>query len=75
MFMWLTAFLAMTVLDVCWGKYVRAAANRRPVLAASWAVLLYALTAYLYVSIVGDPWLTIPACAGAFAGTYIGVKY
>lgn len=63
----------MTALDYCWARYVRGVADKNAIKSASWAALLYGLTAFLYVSIVRDPWLVIPACLGAFCGTWIGV--
>ena len=71
----LEAFGAILLLDFCWVKYVRNVANKTPFKAASWAALLYGLSAFLYISIVHDPSLLVPALFGAFIGTYLSVRY
>jgi hypothetical protein len=72
---WLIAFGMMVLLDFCWARYVRHVADKSALRSAAWAVVLYALTGGLYISIVHNPYLLIPACAGAFVGTYVSVRY
>jgi hypothetical protein len=41
--------------------------------AAAWAAVLYASSALLTVSVVDNPWLVLPATAGAYLGTWLAV--
>lgn len=75
MLSWLLAFVGMTVLDITFAAWAKAVSSARPIKASVIAAVLYAVAAYVTVSIVGDNWLIIPACAGAFVGTYIGTRW
>ena len=65
----------MFLLDFLWAIYTKAVATGDAFKAAATASILYALAAYVMVSIVGDYWVLLPACAGSFIGTYFGVKH
>jgi hypothetical protein len=71
---WLPVFLAMFCTDIAWGRYVQKVRDKRGLAAAAWAVLLFLSGAYAVVSYVSDPWLLIPAAAGAFCGTLVAVR-
>lgn len=72
---YLAAFFGMVGLDFTWALYTRAASQGRKWRAASIATILYALSAFVMVNIVHNWWVLIPACAGAFIGTLLGVGY
>lgn len=72
MMAWVLTFLALLVTDIAWAIYINKAKDQ-PFAASSWAVVLYGLSAYGTMGFTKDAWLLIPAMAGAFAGTYIGV--
>ena len=65
-------FLAVAALDVAWARYTRAVGGRKATRAAVWAVAIYALGALVTIEYVREPWLLVPAVAGAFIGTWIG---
>lgn len=71
---WLYIFLALAVLDFIWGKYIAAVSGASAVVAAAWAVPIYALGSWVTIEYVHDPVLLIPACSGAFVGTWLSVK-
>lgn len=66
-------FLAVVISDFVWAKYMAAVAAKSAMEAASWAVLVIALGAYLVVSYVEDKRMVAPACIGAFIGTYLAI--
>lgn len=70
---WLVIFSALTVTDVCWGYYINKVKEGKALPSAVWSVLLYLTGSIAVVGWVKDPWLLIPAAAGAFVGTYISV--
>jgi hypothetical protein len=72
---WVWIFAALAVLDFIWAQYMAAVAKGPAASAAAWSVPIYALGSLVTIEYVHDPWLLIPACAGAFVGTYLSVKW
>ncbi len=68
-------FLAMTGLDFAYGEYTKAAADRRIYPASTWAVILYVLGAFVMLNVVGNAWCIAAAAAGAFAGTWLSIRF
>jgi hypothetical protein len=66
-------FAATIVSDFVWAKYMASVAGGTPLVAANWSVLIIAIGAYLVVSYVDDKRLIVPACMGAWLGTYLAV--
>lgn len=69
----LIAFFALFVTDICWAFYINAVKDSSPLKSASWAAFMLGIGAVGTISYVTNPWLLIPALAGAFCGTYLGV--
>lgn len=73
MIAWLVAFATLVALDLAWAIYTASVSDgSNPLKAAGWAVFLYLLGASATISWTIDHWLLVPACAGAFVGTYVG---
>lgn len=72
---WLIAFAAMFATDVCWVLCVRKVRDDAALAAALWAVALFLTAAVGVISYTTDHWRLIPACAGTFAGTFLGVRW
>lgn len=71
----LLVFGLVFALDFVWTVYIAAVADKKPLKSAFWStgtILLGGLAAVEYVK---DPWMLIPAGLGAFAATYIAVRY
>jgi len=71
---WLGVFVAVAVADVFWTKYFLAAANKQAIKAGYYSSLIILFTAITTRSYVHNGSLVIPACAGAFVGTWLTVK-
>lgn len=71
---YLVMFLVMLVLDWIWAKYNQATTRKQPWTASFYAVAIYLLGALGTLSFIDNKWLLIPACAGAFVGTFIATK-
>lgn len=68
-------FLVAAVNDVCWARYVSSASEGSSRLrAASWSAALLGLGAFNVVEYTTDHVLLAYAVAGAFVGTFVGVK-
>ena len=65
--------VAMAIGDFIWAKYISSIAERRALIAASWGSVVIALGAFITLSYVDDKRMIIPACIGAFLGTYFAV--
>ncbi len=70
----LGAYAGLAVLDFVWAIYTVAVARGQPLRAGVAAIGIYMLGAVVMVHVVQDNWLIIPACAGAFTGTFLSVK-
>lgn len=66
-------FGATVISDFIWAKYMAAVAGNLALVAAGWSVFIIAIGAFLTVSYVDDKRLIIPACIGAFVGTYLAI--
>lgn len=71
---YIVAFFLMVVLDYGWAKYISNIADKKALLAASWAVVIYVVGAVLVLLVVEDRAILIPASLGTFIGTYVAVK-
>ena len=68
------AFGSMVILDFMWAKYTSYCASKDAMKAGVTAFVILALGAFVVLTYVDDHLMLIPACAGAFVGTYIAVK-
>jgi hypothetical protein len=69
------AFLAMIAVDICWAKYIMAAADRRAGAAALYSGGIVLGGAVVTLAYVDSAWNLIPASLGAIAGTYWTVRH
>jgi uncharacterized membrane protein YfcA len=74
--MWecLVTFFSIFFLDVVYTYYLRCVANDNVLGASFWSVACYILGSVAVISYTTNHWLVIPAIAGAFCGTYVGMK-
>lgn len=68
-------FVAMFGLDFVWSYYTRAITNHKALSAALWSVALILFNGAVTHGYVNNLWLLIPAGLGAFAGTYVSVRW
>jgi uncharacterized membrane protein YfcA len=67
-------FFAIFFLDVVYTYYLRCVANNNVLGASFWSVACYILGSVAVINYTTNHWLMIPAVAGAFVGTYVGMK-
>ena len=74
--MWecLVTFFSIFFLDIVYTYYLRCVANDNVLGASFWSVACYILGSVAVISYTTNHWLVIPAIAGAFCGTYVGMK-
>ena len=67
-------FASLFALDFVWARYTFAMTSGRPAIAGSYASVLIVLSGAAAIGYTSDPWMLIPAAAGAFLGTYAAVR-
>jgi hypothetical protein len=72
--LWISIFVLMIVLDWIWAKYNQATVARKAWVASGLAAAIYALGALGVLAYSNDLSLIVPACAGAFVGTFIATR-
>jgi len=74
--MWecLVTFFSIFFLDIVYTYYLRCVANDNALGASFWSVACYILGSVAVISYTTNHWLVVPAIAGAFCGTYVGMK-
>ena len=72
---WLAVFIGMFLLDMVYARYTQAIQSGQAMRAAHFAAVLIGITAFVTVSYVQNRWLTLPVMAGAWAGTWVAVKW
>jgi uncharacterized membrane protein YfcA len=67
-------FFALFFTDVFYTYYLRAVATDRALAASAWAVVVYIIASVAVINYTADHWSLIPAGAGAFCGTWVGMR-
>lgn len=68
---WCLAFALMFALDIVWALYTKSMVANKPVSASAYAAAIQLFAGAVVLEYTKDPVLLIPACVGAFAGTYV----
>ena len=67
-------FLAVFVADGMWTLYVRAAADGQAIKAATYSTGIVLAGGFTTIALASSSWYLIPACLGAFAGTWVAAR-
>jgi hypothetical protein len=70
---WLFAFANMAILDIAWVGYNRMTSQGRKLPSGLWALALAGFSGVNTIAVVESPWYLTATCAGAFAGTIVGL--
>jgi hypothetical protein len=71
---YITTFFAIFLLDVVYTYYLRCVSDNNVLGASFWSVACYILGSVAVINYTTNHWLVIPAIAGAFSGTFVGMK-
>ncbi len=69
-----SVFFGMALWDFLCALYVLAVGKKQAVRSGLLAAGMYAVSALVIIEVVQANWLILPTCAGAFIGTFLGVK-
>jgi hypothetical protein len=67
-------FISLFALNVIWARYTIEVTNGSRWKAGACASAITVLSGYAAISYVSNPWMLLPAMAGAFLGTGIGAQ-
>lgn len=68
-------FIGVLILDLIYGEYTKASADRRIWSASINAALLVLPAGFVAISYIADPALLLFSFCGAFVGTWISIRY
>lgn len=71
---YILVFIATSIADYIWSEWMSAVADARPIRAGLYSMGTILCGSFVIMSYVQNPKYLIPACIGAFIGTYISVK-
>ena len=61
--------------DIFYTYYLKAVTENSALKAGLWGAALWLVGSFAVIEYTADHMLLIPACLGAFCGTYVGIKY
>lgn len=68
-------FVGVVVLNYMYAEYTKAAADRNAMKSSFMAMFLIVVTGLVTSCYVVNPWLLLPASAGAFVGTFCSIRW
>lgn len=70
---WVQTFFALFVIDCLYIVYLKASYSEQKLRASFWAALIFLISSNVVINYTEDHSLIVPACLGAFMGTYFGL--
>lgn len=70
---YVAVFAVMFMLDFVWAEYTRAITASAALRASWWAMAIIVLGGAGQIGYTNNPWLLLPAAAGAFGGTFVAL--
>ena len=74
MWEYVVTFFAIFLLDIVYTYYLRCVQYEQVLQASVWSVACYVLGSVAVINYTTNHWLMIPAMAGAFCGTWVGMR-
>jgi ABC-type Fe3+-siderophore transport system permease subunit len=70
----IVTFIAVTVVDIFYTYYIKSVNDNKAEIAGFWGAVVWLFGSIAVIEYTSNHWLLIPACMGAFCGTWIGIK-
>lgn len=74
MWSYITTFIAVFVVDIFYTYYLKSINENAALKSGFWGAVVWLIGSFAIINYTADHWLLIPACLGAFFGTYVGIK-
>lgn len=75
MWAYIFTFLSMFVTDIVYTQLLKSVQNDKPLASSIWASAITFLGGIAIINYTNNNMMIIPAVLGAFAGTYVGMKF
>ena len=72
---YIITFFALFFTDVFYTYYLRSVQEDKALRSSIWAVVVFFVASIAVINYTTNHWLLIPACLGAFCGTFVGMKF
>jgi Na+/glutamate symporter len=73
MFEYVVTFFALFFTDIFYVYYLKSVQDGKTLKASCWSVVVFLIACVAVINYTTDHMLLIPAAAGAFLGTYVGM--
>ena len=74
MLSFIITFVAVFVVDIFYTYYLKSVNENRALVAGFWGAVVWFIGSIAVIEYTANHWLLIPACIGAFCGTWVGIK-
>ena len=74
MFSYIFTFIAVFFVDIFYTYYLKSVNESAALIAGFWGAVVWLIGSIAVIEYTANHWLLIPACLGAFCGTYVGIK-
>lgn len=70
----IVTFIAVFVVDIFYTYYLKSINENKALTAGFWGAVVWLIGSIAVIEYTANHWLLIPACIGAFCGTWVGIK-
>lgn len=70
----IVTFIAVFVVDIFYTYYLKSINENKALIAGFWGAVVWLIGSIAVIEYTANHWLLIPACIGAFCGTWVGIK-
>jgi len=74
MWSYIFTFIAIFFVDIFYVYYIKSVNESHALRASFWGAAMWLVASFAVIEYTSNHWLLIPACLGAFAGTWVGIK-
>jgi uncharacterized membrane protein YfcA len=74
MWSYVFTFFAVFFVDIFYTYYLKTVIENKALKASFWGAVVWLIGSVAVIEYTANHWLLIPACIGAFCGTYVGIK-
>ncbi|CAB4133559.1 hypothetical protein UFOVP257_281 [uncultured Caudovirales phage] len=72
---YIITFLAVFFVDIFYTYYLKSVSENAALKAGLWGAVVWLIGSFAVIEYTADHMLLIPACLGAFCGTYVGMRF
>ena len=70
---YILTFFAVFFTDIFYTYYLKSVQEEKVINASIWATIVFLVACFAVINYMANHWLLIPAGAGAFCGTFVGM--